>query len=346
MKTIITGGAGFIGSNAASRYLRQGHHVVIVDNLSRDGVGRNLDWLRSQGSPEFVQLDVRDPAAIARLFSRHRDADQVLHLAAQVAVTTSVTSPREDFEINALGTFNVLEAMRQAEMTAPLIYASTNKVYGEMADVGAVERDGRYAYQALPSGVSEERSLDFHSPYGCSKGSADQYVIDYHRIYGLRTIVFRQSCIYGYRQFGAEDQGWVAWFMIASQCGRPITVYGDGKQVRDLLFVDDLLNAYDAAFAAGDAAVGRAYNIGGGPGNVLSLLELLAYIEKRQQRKLPFDYSGWRPGDQKVFVSDIRRAQKELGWTPKINCSRGLDLLYDWVSQNKGLFAEPAPVLV
>jgi CDP-paratose 2-epimerase len=345
MKTIITGGAGFIGSNAASRYLRQGHHVVIVDNLSRDGVRKNLDWLRSEGSPEFVQLDIRDTAETARLFSRHRDADQVLHLAAQVAVTTSVTSPREDFEINALGTFNVLEGVRQAQMKAPLIYASTNKVYGEMTDVGAVEHNGRYAYQSLSSGVSEERNLDFHSPYGCSKGAADQYVIDYHRIYGLRTIVFRQSCIYGYRQFGAEDQGWVAWFMIASQLGRPITVYGDGKQVRDLLFVDDLLDAYDAAFAAGAAAVGRAYNIGGGPGNVLSLLDLLAYIEKRRQRKLPFDYRGWRPGDQKVFISDIHRAQKELGWAPKINCSLGLDLLYDWVSQNKGLFAEPAPVL-
>jgi len=346
MKTIITGGAGFIGSNAASRYLKQGHHVVIVDNLSREGVRKNLEWLRSQGSPEFVQLDIRDAAGTLRLFSHHRDADQVLHLAAQVAVTTSVTSPREDFDINALGTFNVLEAMRQAQMTAPMIYASTNKVYGEMTDVGTVEANGRYTYRSLPSGVSEERNLDFHSPYGCSKGAADQYVIDYHRIYGLRTTVFRQSCIYGYRQFGAEDQGWVAWFMIASQLGRPITVYGDGKQVRDLLFVGDLLDAYDAAFAAGDAAVGRAFNIGGGPANVLSLLELLAYIEKRRQRKLPYDRGDWRPGDQKVFISDIGRAQRELGWSPKISCPQGLDLLYDWVSRNKSLFAEFDRVLV
>lgn len=344
MKTIITGGAGFIGSNAASRYLRRGHHVVIIDNLSRDGVRKNLDWLGTQGSAEFVQLDVRKAAELARVFEKHRDANQVLHFAAQVAVTTSVTSPREDFEINALGTFNVLESMRLAGMTAPLIYASTNKVYGEMTDIGTIETDGRHAYKSLPSGVSEERNLDFHSPYGCSKGSADQYVIDYHRIYGLRTIVFRQSCIYGYRQFGAEDQGWVAWFMIASQLGRPITVYGDGKQVRDLLFVEDLLDAYDAAFHAGDKAVGRAYNIGGGPANVLSLLELLAYIEKRRNGKLPFDFRGWRPGDQKVFVSDIRRAQNELGWAPKIACARGLDLLYDWVSQNKSLFIEPSPV--
>ena len=193
------------------------------------------------------------PRACYVSFARHRDADQVLHLAAQVAVTTSVTDPRSDFEVNALGTFNVLEAMRLAGMTAPILYSSTNKVYGEMTDVGVVEKDGRYSYRALPFGVPEDRNLDFHSPYGCSKGSADQYVIDYHRIYGLRTIVFRQSCIYGYRQFGAEDQGWVAWFMIATQLGRPITIYGDGKQVRDILFIDDLLDAYDAAFARPDA---------------------------------------------------------------------------------------------
>lgn len=342
MKTIITGGAGFIGSNAASRILQRGQKVVVIDNLSREGVRQNLEWLRPQGSLEFVQLDIRDAGGLARVFNEHRDADRVLHLAAQVAVTTSVTAPREDFEVNALGTFNVLEAMRRANMAAPLLYSSTNKVYGEMNDIGVVEREGRYAYQSLPLGVPETRNLDFHSPYGCSKGAADQYVIDYHRIYGLRTIVFRQSCIYGYRQFGAEDQGWVAWFMIASQAGRPITVFGDGKQVRDILFIDDLLDAYDAAFSAGDSAVGRAYNIGGGPNNVLSLLELMAYIEKRRDRKLPYDSSGWRPGDQKVFVSDIRLAQAELGWAPKITCLKGLGLLYDWVAENKALFVEPA----
>jgi len=344
MKIIITGGAGFIGSNAASRYLQLGHQVVVIDNLSRDGVRKNLEWLRPQGSLEFVQLDIREGASLAQLFEKHRGADRVLHLAAQVAVTTSVVSPREDFEINALGTFNVLEAMRRADMQVPVIYSSTNKVYGEMTEIGTVEKNGRYAYATLPEGVSEHRNLDFHSPYGCSKGAADQYVIDYHRIYGLKTICFRQSCIYGYRQFGAEDQGWVAWFMIASQLRRPITIYGDGKQVRDILFIDDLLNAYDCAFEAGDRAVGRAYNIGGGPGNVLSLLELIAYIEKRQNGKLPFDFSDWRPGDQKVFVSDIRRAQTELGWTPQVDCECGLGLLYDWVARNLDLFTEPALV--
>jgi len=340
MKTIVTGGAGFIGSNASSRYLKRGHRVVVIDSLARDGVRKNLEWLRSQGDLEFHQLDIRDGSQLADLFRLHRDADQVLHLAAQVAVTTSVVSPREDFEINALGTFNVLEAMRQAGMTAPVIYASTNKVYGEMTSVGVAEKDGRYAYQALPTGVSEENNLDFHSPYGCSKGAADQYVIDYHRIYGLRTIVFRQSCIYGYRQFGAEDQGWVAWFMIATQLGRPITIYGDGKQVRDILFIDDLLDAYDAAFAAADVAAGRAYNIGGGVDNVLSLRELVAYIEARSSTKISAGSADWRPGDQKVFVSDIRRARSELAWFPKITCAHGLDLLYDWISQNRELFLE------
>jgi CDP-paratose 2-epimerase len=343
MKIIITGGAGFVGCNAASRYLQRGDHVVVVDNLSREGVDKNLDWLRPQGSLEFIKLDVREAGELSKLFYEHCDADRVLHLAAQVAVTTSVTSPREDFEVNTLGTFNVLEAMRQAHMAAPVIYASTNKVYGEMTDLGVIETAGRYAYQSLPGGVSENRNLDFHSPYGCSKGAADQYVIDYHRIYGLRTIVFRQSCIYGYRQLGAEDQGWVAWFMIASQFGHPITIYGDGKQVRDILFIDDLLDAYDAGFSSGVA--GRAYNVGGGPENVLSLLELLGYIEKRG-RKLQRRFADWRPGDQKIFVSDIRRAQTELGWSPKIDCGQGLDRLYDWVCKNKELFIKPDPVTV
>jgi CDP-paratose 2-epimerase len=345
MKSIITGGAGFIGSNAAARALRRGDRVVVVDNLCREGVEKNLEWLRTQGSPEFVKLDIRNGEELARLFSEHRDADRILHLAAQVAVTTSVINPRDDFEMNALGTFNVLEAMRRNAMTAPVLYSSTNKVYGEMTEMGIVERNGQYSYQSLPNGVAEDRNLDFHSPYGCSKGSADQYVIDYHRIYGLKTIVFRQSCIYGYRQFGAEDQGWVAWFLIAAQLGRPITIFGDGKQVRDILFIDDLLDAYDVAFAAGDRAVGKAYNIGGGTENVLSLLKLVAYIEKRQGRKLPHSFSDWRPGDQKVFISDIRRAHRELDWTPKIGVTAGLDRLYDWVAENKTLFGAPAPVL-
>jgi CDP-paratose 2-epimerase len=340
MKIIITGGAGFIGSNAASRYLEHGHEVIIVDNLSRDGADRNLEWLRRKGRLEFVNLDVRDERGIAKLFLQHRDIDRVLHLAAQVAVTASVACPRLDFDINAIGTFNILEAMREARIFAPLIFSSTNKVYGEMTDLSIREANGRYGYDTLSFGVPETRNLDFHSPYGCSKGTADQYVLDYHRIYGLRTIVFRQSCIYGYRQMGSEDQGWVAWFMIAAHLGLPITIYGDGKQVRDVLFVDDLLDAYEAAFTRADEVAGRAYNIGGGPNNTLSLLELVDFIERRQHHHLPRGYGEWRPGDQKVFVSDIRRAEKELGWTPQVSASNGLARLHRWVSENQDLFCE------
>ena len=338
MKIIITGGAGFIGSNAASRYLKKGHQVVVVDNLSRRGACANLDWLRQQGSLEFINVDIRDQNCVARLFRQHRDVDRILHLAGQVAVTTSLTSPRLDFEVNAFGAFNVLEGVRQVGISAPLIYSSTNKVYGELKEFPIARNNGRYSYKSFPYGVSEDQNVDFHSPYGCSKGAADQYFVDYHRIYGNPTIVFRQSCIYGYRQFGLEDQGWVAWFMIASRLGRPITLYGDGRQVRDILFIEDLLDAFDAAFAAGNGAHGRVYNIGGGPDNVLSVRELLAYIERRQKRKLQYRFDDWRPGDQKVFVSDIRRARTELGWTPKVHWRQGLDLLYDWVSQNIDLF--------
>lgn len=338
MKVIITGGAGFIGCNAGDQYMQRGDEVVVIDDLSRRGADKNLEWLRSRGRFTFEQADIRDAQAMARIFGANRDAGLVLHLAGQVAVTISVTDPRLDFDVNALGTFNILEAVRLAGIEAPLIYSSTNKVYGGMEDVGVVERDGRYAYGDLPQGVSEERNLDFHSPYGCSKGSADQYVRDYHRIYGVRGVVFRQSCIYGYRQFGFEDQGWIAWFTIASQLGRPITVYGDGKQVRDILFVDDLVDAYDAAAKRIDVTAGQIYNVGGGPANVISLLDLLAHLERRMGKPLRYATAGWRPGDQRVFVSDISKATKELQWTPRTTWRQGLDKLYEWVAANREIF--------
>jgi CDP-paratose 2-epimerase len=338
LKVIVTGGAGFIGCNAASRYLKRGDEVVVIDDLSRPGVERNLEWLKPQGRLVFAKVDIRNTADTLKVFQDHRDAGLVVHLAGQVAVTTSVVDPRTDFEINALGTLNVLEGARLAKMQAPFLYSSTNKVYGGMEDVGVVERGGRYQYDGLPEGVSEERGLDFHSPYGCSKGAADQYVRDYHRIYGLPTVVFRQSCIYGYRQFGAEDQGWVAWFMIALQIGRPITVYGDGKQVRDILFIDDLLDAYDAAVARIGSCAGQIYNVGGGPQNVLSLRELLAFLGKKRGAPVEHGTTDWRPGDQRVFVSDVRRASRDLGWSPKTNASQGLERLYEWVAANKSLF--------
>jgi CDP-paratose 2-epimerase len=338
MKIIITGGAGFIGSNAASRYLRKNHEVVVIDNLSRAGGERNLEWLKPQGRLTWLNADIRSADQMNAIFKTQADAALVFHLAGQVAVTNSVSDPRSDFEANSLGTFNVLEAARFADLQAPIIFSSSNKVYGTLEEAGIVERDDRHAYSDLPAGVNERQNLDFHSPYGCSKGAADQYVRDYHRIYGLQTIVFRQSCIYGYRQFGVEDQGWVAWFIIAAILGRPVTLYGDGKQVRDVLFIDDLLDAFDAAAANIDRTRGQVYNIGGGPQNLMSLRELLDYLGDKQERPVAYQQADWRPGDQRVYVSDIRKAKEDFGWAPRTCVKQGLDRLYNWVSSNKELF--------
>ena len=338
MKVIITGGTGFIGTNAAARHLRNGDDVVVIDNLSRTGAHANLAWLRSKGRFCFVELDIRDANRVAALFAQHNDATRVLHLAGQVAVTTSVADPRADFESNALGTFNVLEALRASGSEAAVLFASTNKVYGGLEHLDVVERDGRYTYARGISGVNEECPLDFHSPYGCSKGAADQYVRDYYRIYGIRTVVFRQSCIYGYRQFGVEDQGWVAWFTIATHLQRCLRIYGDGKQVRDVLFIDDLLDAYDAAFKRIDRAAGRVYNIGGGPDNAVSIQQFLEYLQRDVKRPLRPSYHCWRAGDQKVYISDIQRSADELGWTPRVPWREGVDLLSNWVRQNREVF--------
>jgi len=338
MKVLITGGAGFIGCNSAARFLRRGHEVVVIDNLIRPGTPSNLEWLKSQGKLTFAKIDIVDAEGLDRAFADHADCDLVLHLAGQVAVTSSVVNPRADFNANLLGTFNVLEAVRRRAPKVVFVYSSTNKVYGGMEDQGVTLRDGRYAYSNLPHGVNEGVQLDFHSPYGCSKGGADQYVRDYHRIYGLRSVVFRQSCIYGYRQFGLEDQGWVAWFIIASQLKRPISLYGDGRQVRDILFVDDLVDAYEAAYERIDQVAGQVFNVGGGPSNTISLLDLLEYLGRKQGAPVPYTTMNWRPGDQRVFVSDNRRAANQLEWTLKTGWQRGLDLLYAWVAENKHLF--------
>lgn len=318
--------------------MQRGDKAVIFDNLSKASARANLDWLSTHGAIEHVLGDVRDPEAVEKLFSDHRDAGLVLHLAGQVAVTRSLTDPREDFEANAFGTLNVLEAMRRTSSDAALIFSSTNKVYGSMDDLSIREEKDRYSYEDLNLGVNEERGLDFHSPYGCSKGAADQYVRDYSRIYGLKTVVFRQSCIYGPRQFGVEDQGWVAWFTIAAQLGRPITVYGDGKQVRDVLYIDDLLDAFDAAYERIEEISGRIYNVGGGCENTLSLRELLQFLGKRRGAKIDVRTDAWRSGDQKVYISDIRRAGRELGWQPKISAEAGIEELYRWVEEHRGDF--------
>ncbi|MBM3124905.1 MAG: NAD-dependent epimerase/dehydratase family protein, partial [Chloroflexi bacterium] len=270
-KYLITGGAGFIGSNYVHRLLKRGEQVSIYDNLSRSGARRNLEWLRQENGESSFELVVGDVREADRLTKAAAEADVIVHLAGQVAVTTSVTNPREDFEANAIGTFNMLEAARLSGRNPIVIYASTNKVYGGMEDVPLVEEPTRWRYRDLVNGCPETQPLDFHSPYGCSKGAGDQYARDYARIYGLPTVVMRQSCIYGPRQFGIEDQGWVAWFIIAAVMGRPLTIYGDGKQVRDILHVDDLLDAYDLVIEKVPVAGGQVYNIGGGPGNVMSV---------------------------------------------------------------------------
>ena len=340
MKILITGGAGFIGINAAAYYLKLGHEVVVYDNFSRNGSSDNIKILKNTKQGKDLGVIKGEIKSLSKQFiNAVNESDMVLHLAAQVAVTTSVLSPREDFEINALGTFNVLEAIRKSKNKPILLYTSTNKVYGGLEDLDIVEKPTRYEFKNLPNGVSEERCLDFHSPYGCSKGAADQYVRDYARIYGLDTIVFRQSCIYGPHQFGIEDQGWVAWFIIALTKNKKISIYGNGKQVRDLLYVDDLIMAYDLAIKNIKNTKGKIYNIGGGYRNTMSIwLEFKPILEKLFKKKIDVRFSNWRPGDQPIFVSDIRKAKKDFGWEPKVNVEQGIRKLYDWASANKDLF--------
>jgi CDP-paratose 2-epimerase len=339
MHYLITGGAGFIGSNYVHRLLHRGERVTIYDNLSRHGATANLAWLRDTfgaGAFTLIHGDVRDASLLTAAV---RDVNVIVHLASQVAVTSSVLHPREDFEINAAGTFNVLEAARLVGNQPALLYASTNKVYGGMEALIVEEHDTRYAYRDYPFGIPETYPIDFHSPYGCSKGAGDQYVRDYARIYNLPTVVFRQSCIYGPRQFGVEDQGWVAWFIIAAALGRPITIYGDGKQVRDLLYVEDLLDAYDAAVANIDRVAGQIYNVGGGAANQLSVWqEFRPLLERLTGRAIPVQQSTWRPGDQRIFVADIRKVAEHLGWRPHVTVEEGITRLYHWVDQNRSLF--------
>lgn len=335
---LITGGAGFIGSNTAAHYLSQGAHVTILDNFTRRGSESNAKWLQQHGDGRLtiIREDVRSRGPV--LSAAVERAEIVFHLAAQVAVTTSVTDPRDDFEINALGTFNVLEAVRNSSSRPIVVYASTNKVYGKMGDAGVVAREGRYEYEDLPYGAGEQRLLDFYSPYGCSKGCGDQYVVDYARIYGLRTLAFRQSCIYGPRQFGVEDQGWIAWFAIRALQNRPVTIYGDGRQVRDVLHVQDLISCYEAAIDRIETTTGQAYNVGGGPSNTMSLLELIDLLERKLGSRLEYTFDDWRPGDQRVFIADIRRAESDFGWKPTLGPAEGVGRLVDWLVENRSLF--------
>lgn len=344
--TLITGGAGFIGSNLAHRLLAMGRKVRILDNLSRPGVEQNLQWLRKMhGAQVDVAIaDVRDFDSVKKAVA---GTSQVFHFAAQVAVTTSLDNPQEDFAINAQGTLNVLEAIRGRPVPPALLMTSTNKVYGGLEDLQLQLQGQRYApvdAAVRERGISEARPLDFHSPYGCSKGTADQYVIDYARSYGLATCVFRMSCIYGPRQFGTEDQGWVAHFILRALRGEPITLYGDGMQVRDVLYVDDLVDAFLLAERHGETVAGRAFNMGGGPGNIISLLDLLDRIEELHGTRPQMSFDEWRTGDQRYYVSDTRAFEQATGWQRRVSSAEGIALLYDWLAarpQNKAGKAQP-----
>jgi CDP-paratose 2-epimerase len=347
---LVTGGAGFIGSNLAASLLYDGYYVTVLDALLRRGSKHNIAWLHELdrlGRLKFIDADVRDFEAVR---AAAEDADVIYHLAAQVAVTSSVDDPRPDFECNALGTFNLLEAARRNGRKPIVVFTSTNKVYGGMEHVPMVERETRYEYRELDDGVPESHQLDFHSPYGCSKGAADQYVRDYARIYNLPTVVFRMSCIFGPRQFGNEEQGWMAHFIISALTGQPITIYGDGKQVRDVLFIDDLVRALRLAVQKIDITAGDVFNIGGGSSNTLSVWhEFGELLQQLKGDPLSVSFEDWRPGDQRCYISDIRKAGARMGWHPMVDVKTGTRWLWDWVLSNGKLFSatvQPAPAMV
>jgi CDP-paratose 2-epimerase len=342
--TLITGGAGFIGTNVADRLLQMGQAVLIYDDLSRPGVERNIAWLREQHG-DRVHVEIADIRDAEGLRAAVRFAERIFHFAAQVAVTTSLRDPRHDFEVNVGGTLNLLEAIRARENPPPLLFTSTNKVYGGLADLALEQNCARYQPldAALRTGISEERPLDFHSPYGCSKGAADQYVLDYARTFGIPAVVFRMSCIYGPHQMGTEDQGWVAHFLIRAIEDKPIVLYGDGMQVRDLLFVDDLVDAFLLAQSNIHTLAAQAFNIGGGLGNTISLKELIELIGRLQGQRPSTQVNDWRPGDQRYYVSDTRKFKAATGWAPKVNVQAGVERLTRWLLESRGL---PAPQIM
>lgn len=334
---LITGGAGFIGTNVAAELLQNCERVLILDNLSRAGVVKNLEWLLAEyGSSVRIEVaDIRDERAVRHAVSC---AQSVFHFCAQVAVTTSLADPCSDFEVNARGSLNVLEAARHLPSPPTILYTSTNKVYGELAQLELVEEDTRYAptdQATRLNGAGEDRPLNFHSPYGCSKGTADQYMLDYARCYRLPVVVFRMSCIYGPHQCGNEDQGWVAHFLLQALRDEAITIYGDGKQVRDVLYVEDLVRAMLLAVEKIEVTRGRAFNIGGGPRNACSLLELIDLIEQLHGRRVRTEFAPWRPADQRYYVSDTRAFQAATGWKPQVGVSEGVERLYDWLRQEQ-----------
>ncbi len=346
MKVLVTGGVGFVGSHAAEHYAKQGDEVIVYDNISRakllnystSNTMYNWNYLKNNYDIQLIRGDIRNTRQLEKV---SKDVDVIIHTAAQTAVTSSLLDPKTDFEINALGTFNVLEAARKNSAT--VIYCSTNKVYGDNVNKIPVE-EGEKRYQfadkKFQNGIPETFSTDLceHTPYGASKFAGDVYVQDYALRNEINAAVFRMSCIYGTRQFGVEDQGWVAWFTIATLLDKPITIYGDGKQVRDMLYVTDLVNAFDAFVKRRETLHYGIYNMGGGVENTMSLLELLDYLEEITGKRSEISYDDWRPSDQKVYISDIRKAKKELKWKPKIGVKEGVKALVEWVEENRNLF--------
>ncbi|MFN3943709.1 MAG: SDR family NAD(P)-dependent oxidoreductase [Allosphingosinicella sp.] len=340
---LVTGGAGFIGCNIADRLAGEGHEVLVYDALTRPGVETNLAWLKDRHGARITSIvaDIRDEDMLARAA---REAKAVFHMAAQVAVTTSLADPRDDFEVNLKGTLNLLDTLRLKGDGTPLVFASTNKVYGDLADLDFALEGDRYVPEdkgVRECGIAESRPLDFHTPYGCSKGAADQYVLDYARSYGLRTAVVRMSCIYGHRQMGTEDQGWVAHFLIQALKGRPITLYGDGCQVRDILDVRNAVEAYVRAWERIDAISGRAFNLGGGPQNAVSLRELIGHMAMLLGREIDVRHADWRAGDQRYFVADTGAIRDALDLSPAIPWRDGVAELAGWLGEVHGAPAEP-----
>jgi CDP-paratose 2-epimerase len=339
MKLLITGGCGFLGSNLAAEALRRGDELVVFDNLSRHGATENLAWLRGQGDFRFIHGDIRNSNDVSRLVESAKP-DAVFHLAGQVAMTTSIANPRMDFEINVMGSVNLLEAVRLFSPETMVVYSSTNKVYGDLEQYSYRETPTRYECVDKPRGFDEETRLDFHSPYGCSKGAADQYMLDYARIFGLRTAVFRHSSMYGGRQFATYDQGWVGWFCqkaaeAAAGKTEPFTISGNGKQVRDVLHAEDMVRLYYSVLEHRDQAVGQAFNIGGGIEASLSLLELFALLKSIVGVSLKFERLPPRESDQRVFVADIQKAHKQLGWRPQVSSAEGVARMVEWVRQSR-----------
>jgi CDP-paratose 2-epimerase len=336
MKYLITGGCGFLGSNIAAEIMKQGEELGVFDNLSRFGAEQNLAWLRSQGKFLFQYGDIRDPFAVARLVKEF-EPDIIFHLAGQVAMTTSIANPRLDFEVNALGTLNVLEAVREYRPECGILYSSTNKVFGDLEYLEYEETPTRYVVPSHSNGFDESTILDFHSPYGCSKGAADQYLLDFHRIFGLKTVVFRHSSMYGGRQFATYDQGWVGWFcqkameIKQGKLKEPFTISGNGKQVRDLLYASDTVNLYLSAAKKIDLLSGEMFCMGGGMENSSSLLELFNFLENELEIKMTYEKLPPRESDQKVFVADNRKAKRMIGWQPVVDKEAGIKKMIEWV---------------